>query len=64
MSTNVYTGPNTSNFIRKHLLQICLCLSALRHSERTVQISEKINIINDVKIYFVAFFLIEAIPMC
>jgi hypothetical protein len=24
MSTNVYTGLNTLNFIRKHFLQICL----------------------------------------
>ena len=28
MSTSVYTGLNTFNYIRKHFLQICLCLSA------------------------------------
>jgi len=36
MSTSVYTGLNPFNFIRRHFLQICLCLSALRLSERAV----------------------------
>ena len=30
MSTRIYTGVNPFNFIRKHLLQICLFLSAQR----------------------------------
>ena len=33
MSTSVYTGLNPFNFIRKHFLQICLCLSAQRLSD-------------------------------
>ena len=36
MSTGVCTGLIPFNFIRKHFLQICLCLSAQRLSERTV----------------------------
>ena len=36
MSTSVYTGLNPFNFIRKHFLQIRLCLSAQRLSERTL----------------------------
>ena len=36
MSTSVYTGLITFNFIRKHFLQICVCLSAQRLSEHTV----------------------------
>ena len=36
MSTGVYTGLNPFNFIRRHFLQTCLCLSAQRLSERTV----------------------------
>jgi len=35
MSTSVYTGSNLFNFIRKHFLQICLCLSAQRLSKHT-----------------------------
>ena len=34
MSTRVYTALNPFNFIRKHFLQIRLCLSAQRFSER------------------------------
>jgi len=36
MSTSVYTGLNPFNFIRKHFLQICLCLHAQRLSKHTV----------------------------
>jgi len=40
MSTSVYTGLNTFNFIREHFLQISLCdvpyVDAERLSERTV----------------------------
>ena len=36
MSTSVCTGLNPFNFIRKHFLQICLCLGAQLLSERTV----------------------------
>ena len=36
MSTSVYTGLNPFNFIRKHFLQTCLCLSAQRLSEHAV----------------------------
>jgi len=35
-STSVYTGLNLFNFIRKHFLQIFLCLSGQQLSERTV----------------------------
>jgi hypothetical protein len=37
MSTSVYRGLNPFNFIHKHFLQICLCLSAQRLSECTVE---------------------------
>jgi len=36
MYMSVYTGLNPFNFIRKHFLQICLCLNARRLSECTV----------------------------
>jgi len=39
MSTSVYRGLNPFNVIRKHFLQICLCLSAQQLSERTVLIT-------------------------
>jgi len=36
MSTSVYTGLNPFNFIRKHFLQISLCLSVQQLAECTV----------------------------
>jgi hypothetical protein len=37
MSASIHTGLNPFKFIRKHILQICSCLSAQRLSERMVQ---------------------------
>ena len=36
ISTSVYTSLNLFNFVRKHVLQICLRLSAQRLSESTI----------------------------
>ena len=38
MSTSIYTGLNLFNFIHKHFLQICLCLSAQQLSKRTLEV--------------------------